>query len=172
MVGKPSLTRLEKSCLLTACGGSFFDSRDEGAGSGDAWPRPSAGGCARGSHDPASAHPARSAKTAANTKNPPPATRCLSRSRSLQRNRSASPGSTSPELETGGPASPIELAAAGVAELVEACLIQYFVQPPIERMAWSFRQIPAIPQLLLPLTPPARSHRHSCNLNCKTRDAK
>jgi hypothetical protein len=35
-------------------------------------------------------------------------------------------------------------------------------------MARSFRQIPAIPKLLLPLTLPARSHRHACNLtgNC------
>src|SRR5712691_11042303 len=58
----------------------------------------------------------------------------------------------------------IELAAAGLAELVEACLIQHFVQPPIERMARSFRQIPAIPQHLLPLTPPACAHCHTPNL--------
>jgi hypothetical protein len=138
----------------------------------DAWPRPSAGGCARWSHDPASSHPARSARTAANTKNPPPAKRCLSRSRSLQRNLSASPGSTSPELETGGPASRDRTGTTGFAELVEACLIQYFVQPPIERMARSFREIPAIPQLLLSLTPPTCSHRHALNLTLDRLSAK
>ncbi len=58
----------------------------------------------------------------------------------------------------------IERAAAGFAEFIEACLIQYFVQLPIERMARSFRQIPAIPQLLLSLTPPACSHRRAPNL--------
>jgi hypothetical protein len=40
-----------------------------------------------------------------NTTTPPRATRCLVRSRSLQRNQSASPGNTSQAPETGGPAS-------------------------------------------------------------------
>src|SRR5208283_2386403 len=40
-----------------------------------------------------------------NITNPQPATRCLSRSRSLQRTRSASPGNTSQEATTDGPAS-------------------------------------------------------------------
>ena len=71
----------------------------------DAWPRPSADVCARWSHDLASAHPVQSAKTAANITNPPPAMRCLVRSRSPQRTRSASPGSTSPARATGDPAS-------------------------------------------------------------------
>jgi hypothetical protein len=54
----------------------------------------------------------------------------------------------------------IELPAPRFAELVKACLIQHFVQTPIERVPRSFRQISAIPKLLLPLRLPARSHRH------------
>ena len=38
-----------------------------------------------------------------------------------------------------------------------------FVQSPIERMPRSFRQIVAIPRLLLPLTLSTRSHRHGQN---------
>ena len=58
----------------------------------------------------------------------------------------------------------VELAAACFAELIKACLIQHFVKPPLERMSQSLRQIPAIPQLLLSLTPRACSHRHGPNL--------
>src|SRR5438309_1402011 len=58
----------------------------------------------------------------------------------------------------------IEPAAAGFTKLVEPCVIEHLVQPPIERMSRSFRQIPAIPQLLLSLTSPACPHRHSPNL--------
>jgi hypothetical protein len=66
----------------------------------------------------------------------------------------------------------IEMAATGFAELVEACLTQYFVQPSIERMARSFREIPAIPQLLLSLTPPTCSQRHALNLTLDRLSAK
>lgn len=66
----------------------------------------------------------------------------------------------------------IELVALGFAKLVEPCVIQHGVQPPIERMARSFRKIPAIPQLLLPLTPPACSHRHAPNLTLTRLSAK
>ena len=55
----------------------------------------------------------------------------------------------------------IELQAAGIAKLVEPWMLQHLVQPPIERMAWSFCQVPTIPEFLLPLTLSARSHRHN-----------
>ncbi len=48
----------------------------------------------------------------------------------------------------------IELAAARFAELVELRLLQHFVQSSIKRMPRSFRQIAAIPKLLLSLTLP------------------
>src|ERR1035441_1507452 len=71
----------------------------------DEWPRPSADVCARWSHGLASARPARSARTAANTGSLPLATRFPVHSRSPRRSRSASPGNTSPVRATGGPAS-------------------------------------------------------------------
>jgi hypothetical protein len=43
--------------------------------------------------------------------------------------------------------------------------LQHFVQPPIERMSRSFRQISAIPQLLLPLASTTCAHRHLPKLN-------
>src|SRR5215831_13651645 len=55
----------------------------------------------------------------------------------------------------------IKLPAAALAELVESGLVQQLVQPLIERMTRSFRQLTAIPEALLPLSMPARSHRHS-----------
>src|ERR1700730_7037036 len=55
----------------------------------------------------------------------------------------------------------IELAAAALAELIEAGLVQHLVQPLIERVTRSFGQFAAIPEALLPLPMPARSHRHS-----------
>jgi len=58
----------------------------------------------------------------------------------------------------------IELAAARFTELVELCLLQHFVQSSIKRMPRSFRQIAAIPKLLLSLTPRACSHRHGKTL--------
>lgn len=66
----------------------------------------------------------------------------------------------------------IELVALGFAKFVEPCIIQHGVQTPIKRMARSFRQIRAIPQLLLPLTPPACSHSHAFKLNGRSSQRK
>jgi hypothetical protein len=50
---------------------------------------------------------------------------------------------------------------AALAELVEGGLVQQLVQPPIKRMTWTFGQLTAIPEILLPLPMPACSHRQS-----------
>src|ERR1022692_3163672 len=66
----------------------------------------------------------------------------------------------------------IELPAALFTGLVEAGLLQHFAQLRVERMSRSLRQIPAIPKPLLPLTPPACSHRHGPTLPRKLPTAK
>src|SRR5579872_3690305 len=55
----------------------------------------------------------------------------------------------------------IEVGAGGLAENIELGVVEDFVEPFIEGMAWGCRQLAAVPKVRLSLSHLPRAHRHS-----------
>ena len=61
----------------------------------------------------------------------------------------------------------IEIGAVGFTEEVELGVVENFVQPLVERVARCCGQLPAVPQVLLPLSHLPGAHRHSSIVESK-----
>ena len=61
----------------------------------------------------------------------------------------------------------IEIGAVGFAEWVELGVVENFIQPLVEGVAWRCGQLAAVPQVLLSLSHLPRAHRHSSIVTSK-----